>query len=240
MKNYFLLLVLAIPLFTQAQEKKIDPVAILILDHMSDVIGEMESCSFTVATSQDVIDIDHGLIKVNQQDEVLLSGPNKMLVHINGDKGKKGYWYNGEQLVYYSYTENNYGIIDAPATTMATIDSVHASYGIYFPAADFFYPANTDDMMEDFDSIEFLGRKTIDQVDCLHIKASNASMDVQFWIENDAFKLPKKYVIIYKDNNNYQYEAVFNNWKVNPLIPDAVFEFTPPAQASLVKILAKN
>jgi hypothetical protein len=65
-------------------------------------------------------------------------------------------------------------------------------------------------------------------------------MDVQFWIENDAFKLPKKYVIIYKDNNNYQYEAVFNNWKVNPLIPDAVFEFTPPAQASLVKILAKN
>ena len=239
MKNYFFLLAFLLPLITNAQEKKLDSVAILILDHMSDVIGELESCTFSLTSAYDVNDPDYGLIKINNQDEVLFSGPNKLLVHIDGDKGKKGFWYNGEHLVYYSYTENNYGIIDTPDTTIATIETVHADYGIYFPAADFFYPSYTDDLIDDFDSIQFLGAKFIGETQCLLIKASNEKMDFLLWVANDAYKLPKRYVIVYKNQNNMQYEATFNNWVLNPIIPDAVFEFTPPAKASLIKILAE-
>jgi hypothetical protein len=65
-------------------------------------------------------------------------------------------------------------------------------------------------------------------------------MEVQYWISNDAYNLPKKYVIIYKNRQNMQYEGTFSNWEINPDIPEAVFEFTPPPMAAEIKILAKK
>lgn len=240
MKNYYLIIALIFPVFISAQTQKIDPAAVLILDQMSDLIGELESCTFNVSNSQDVNDPDYGLIKINNQSSIIFNGPNKMLVHLDGDKGKRGYWYNGEHVVFYSYSENNYAIIDAPHNNIIeTIDDLHADYGIDIPSADFFYPSFTDDILESFDTLKYLGEKTIDDQDCFHLKASNKNMDVQFWISNDAYKLPKKFVIIYKDKN-MQYEATYSDWVLNPTIPDAAFEFTPPAKAAQINILAKN
>lgn len=240
MKNYLLLFALIFSIGISAQTKQYDPIAIQIFDHMSDVIGELESCTFNLASSSDIIDPDYGLIKNYMNSSVVFSGPNKMAAQINGNKGHKGFYYNGEKVVFFSYTENNYAIIDAPENTIATIDTLHFDYGINFPAADFFYPAFTDDMMSDFETIKYIGKKTINNKECFHIKAENESMIVQYWISNDIYKLPKKYLIIYKDNNNLQYESTFSNWELNQTIPDAIFEFTPPAKAKKIKILAKK
>lgn len=240
MKNYSLFFALIFSISISAQTKKSDPIAIYILDHMSDVIGELESCSFSLSSSFDSTDPDFGLIKKYLYSDVIFSGPNKMLSHIKSNNGNKGFWYNGERVVYYSYKENNYALIDAPENTIATIDKLHFDYGINFPAADFFYPAFTDDMLSEFDTIQFVGKKMIDNNECFHIKAENDTMIVQYWILNDVYKLPKKYLIIYKDQNYKQYEATFSNWKLNPKIPDAIFEFTPPANAKQIKILAKK
>lgn len=240
MKNYSLFFALIFSITISAQTTKVDPVAVLLFDHMSDLIGDLESCSFNLASSNDVIDPDHGLIKKFTNSHVIFSGPSKMLAHMEGNKGKKGFWYNGEQVTFYSYSENNYAIVDAPANTIATIDMLHFDYGIAFPAADFFYPAFTDDMLADFQDIQYIGKKIIDNEECFHIKATNDKMIVQYWITNDAYKLPKKYVIIYKDKNNLQYESTFTNWKLNPTIPNAVFQFTPAENAKQIKILAKN
>ena len=239
MKNYSLFFALILPLFITAQTQKVDPVAIQILDKMHDVIGNLESCSFNLSSSQDIIDPDHGWIKSYNEDEVILDGPDKMLIIMDGAKGKMSYWYNGEHVIYYSYSENNFAILDAGDNIIATIDGLHNNYGIDFPAADFFYPKGTDDILDHFDSLKYLGRKMIDNKECFHIKASNKLMDVQYWISNDAYNLPKKYLIVYKNENNRQYEATFNNWVLNPIIPNAIFEFAPPAKAVQINMLAK-
>jgi hypothetical protein len=240
MKNYSLFFALLFSLSITAQTEKIDPSAILILDHMSDVIGELESCSFNLLSSYDSQDPDYGLIKKFNKSTVIFMGANKMLSHTEGYKGKTGVWYNGEQVTYYSYNENNYVMIEAPDNTLATIDSLHFNYGIEFPAADFFYPAFTDDLLSDFKNIQYIGKKIVEDEECFHIKAENDTMIVQYWILNNAYKTPKKYLIIYKDNNNLQYEGTFSNWQLNPNIPNAVFEFTPPENAKEINILAKK
>ena len=227
-------------MFIFAQTQKVDPAAVLILDQMSDLIGELESCSLNISSSRDVVDPDYGLIRISNNSSVIFDGPDKMLVHLDGDKGKRGYWYNGEHVVYYSYSENNYAMVETDAeNTIEVIDNLHIDYGINIPSADFFYPSFTDDILENFDTLKYLGEKTIDNEACFHIKASNKNMDVQFWISNDSYKLPKKFLIIYK-NKNMQYEATFNNWVLNPIVPDSAFEFTPPAKAAQINILVKN
>ena len=239
MKNYYLFFALILPLFISAQTKKVDPIAIQILDHMYDVIGELESCTYNLSSSQDIKDPDHGWIKIYNEDEVIMKGPNKMVVIIDGNIGKKGYWYNGKKVIYYSYSENNFSLLNAEKNIIATIDKIHSNYGIDFPAADFFYPKGTDNILDHFDTLKYLGKKMIDNKECFHIKASNKIMDVQYWISNDAYTLPKKYLIVYKKENNKQYEATFSNWVLNPVLPNAVFEFSPPAKAVQINMLAK-
>jgi len=207
---------------------------------MGNLIGELESCSFTLKTSEDGIDVNLGLIKYFNVHQIYMVGPDKMLINSQGDKGHRGLWYNGKQLVSYSYTEKNYGMIEAPANILATIDTVHKNYGIEFPAADFFYPSFTIDLIDQCDNIIFVGKSKVDNKDCFHIIAQNEAMSIQIWISDDALFLPKKFVIVYYDvQPNQQYQATFSDWKLNPQLPNEMFEFTPPPQAEQLKIIAK-
>lgn len=223
-----------------AQEPRVDTVAVMILDRMASVIGDLNSCSFTLKTSVDVNDPDYGLIKKIETDEVYILGPDKMHILLDGEKGRRGFWYNGQSAIIYYFGENNYAVIDAPEGIIAMIDSIHENYGFEFPAADFFYPTFTDDMLNFFDDIMFLGSRELNGRDCLLILARNEDMSAQIWFSADAFTLPQKFVIVYKNDGNRQYEADFSNWQMNPDLPPASFDFLPPPGAHQVDILPQT
>ena len=239
MKKFFLLISLLFVAHAPAQEtagkEQVDPVAILILDKMSDLIGDLESCTFTLATRQDVNDPDYGWVTQHSSSTMIFDGPNKMHVHRNGERGQEGFWYNGEEVSFFSYDQNNFVRIEAPETTLATIDTLNIRYGTEIPAADFFYPSFTDDLLEAFPVILYLGKKSVGGEDCYHIKASNNEMEAQFWISDKAYKLPVRYNIVYKGKSNMQYESHFSNWELNPVIPASVFEFMPPKNAKPIR-----
>jgi hypothetical protein len=238
MKKLLLIFIgLAVSISAWAQTPRVDSVALMILNHMSDIIGDLNSCSFKLQTSVDVIDYDFGTIKQTGTDEVSMVGPDKMLVHSYGDKGHQGYWYNGEQVAYYSFSENNYATVAAQPDILSTIDSLNMNYNIDFPAADFFYPTFTDDILSQYPNILFAGIKNVAGQECFHVIVSNQQQTIQFWIANNAYSLPEKFVITYKNHENMQYEATFSDWKLNPEIPEAVFEFLPPPNANRITLL---
>lgn len=240
MKKILLLIIgITLSMISWAQSPRIDTVAVMILDRMASVIGDLNACSFSLLTSYDETDPEFGLVKHSGTSDVYMTGPDKMLVHAYGDKGHRGFWYNGAQFVYYSFDENNYAIVDAPPDIMSTIDAINQDYGVEFPAADFFYPTFTDDILGQFETIVYLGKKKINNQECFHILATNKDLSVQFWIANDAYNLPLKYIIIYKNEENKQYEATFSNWQLNPEIPVSVFEFLPPPKATEIAIMPR-
>jgi hypothetical protein len=222
-----------------AQETQKDTIAVMILQRMSDVIGDLTSVSFNLMTSIDVDNYQYGTIKQFNHDEVYMVGPDKMLIHEYGYKGHRGFWYNGQTITYYLFDENNFAVIPAPDNIIATIDSVHHNYGIDFPAADFFYPTFTADVLDYFDNVIFLGKKVVDGQECFHILATNEDKSAQFWIANDAFNLPKKFVLTYKNKNNAQYESTFSKWDLNPDIPVSAFEFLPPPGATEIYLMPR-
>lgn len=222
-----------------AQESQKDTIAVMILQRMSDVIGDLTSVSFSMATSIDVEDGNYGTVKQFGRDEVYMVGPDKMLIHEYGYKGHRGFWYNGETITYYSFDENNFAVIPSPPTIIQTIDSVHQTYGIVFPSADFFYPTFTEDVLDYFDDVIYLGKKIVDGEECFHILASSKDLSAQFWMKNDAFNLPKKFILTYKNKNNTQYESTFSNWNLNPDLPLSAFEFMVPSQAQEIILMPK-
>ncbi|WP_186758675.1 DUF2092 domain-containing protein [Echinicola salinicaeni] len=239
---FFLFVLICYPLFSYSQEKSIDSTAIYILDRMSEVIGQLQSCSFHLSTSADHPNTYHfsAYSKEFTDYEVVMQGPDKMLVLANGYPGRRGFYYDGNSFTRYSFDENNYTTIAAPNNTLSMIDSVNYKFGVDFPAADFFYPSFTDDLIDDFDQIYFLGKKTIEGKETFQITAIKDEMNVQIWISNDTLGLPLKLLIInYGKEVASQYEATFSDWKVNIEYPDKIFDFSPPPGSKLVSILPK-
>ena len=234
-----LLLFTGISGFSQTA-KQIDSTAIFILDKMSDNIGNLESVTFDINNSVDELDSNGNVITQFSTSTITFSGPDKLLVRTEGTKGKIGFWYDGAYLSFYNFDENNYVTLETPETTIEMIDEMHLNYDFEFPAADFFYPSLTDDILEQFDTIQFLGKKNIHDEDCYHIMASNEKLSIQIWISNKTFLLPKHFVIIYKDKSNLQYESTFSNWSLNQTIPESAFSFLAPPTANLISILKKS
>ena len=234
-------LLLAVSMEAGAQGSRNDPAALQILDHMSAVIGELGSCRFTLNVSRDVNDPDMGLVTYFGVNEVYMVGPNKMLINSRSDGDHKGYWYDGKTVTYYSYDENNYAAVAAPATILQTIDALSRDYGVDFPAADFFYPTFTDDLIDNSDRIVFLGKKNIEGRDCFHVLATGKTMGVQLWIADDSLNLPVKFSIVHYDQKNSpRYEATFSNWQINPELPSAIFDFVPPQTAARITLVPKT
>ncbi len=233
--------VLTFSLNIPAQNVRIDTAAIMIFDQMSQIIGDLTSVSFTLDTRNDGFDPDNGLISIFSKNRVYFDGPDKMMVNSRGNNGHRGFWYNGNLLVVYSYDENNYALIDAPSGTIAMIDSVNSNYGIDFPAADFFYPTFTENLLNQSSDIIYNGVKTVADEECFHIIAKQKEMTIQLWISNNELFLPFKMLIIYHGKNEgLQYEATFSDWNLNPVLPASMFEFLAPPNAREVRIIPKT
>jgi hypothetical protein len=235
------LLLSATPAAGRAAIVQDDPVALQLIDHMSDVIGELNSCSYNLRVERDVNDPALGLIKHFSLDEVHMHGPDRMLIKMNSDTGNKGYWYDGAHITYYNFDENNYATVAVTGNIIETIDRIHQNYGVDFPASDFFYPTFTDDLINGTDRIALLGKALVEGRSCYHILATSEKVGIQLWIADDALNLPVKFSIAnYDQKNTPQYIATFSNWKLNPSLPSAIFDFVPPASAVRITLVPKQ
>lgn len=219
---------------------QIDSDAVDILDRMSDIVTSLESCSFTLKTEYDIYSDRFGLVKHSDAASVYLKAPDKMLVNKKGDIGEKNLYYNGKTLTYYSADNNKYATIPALSTIMETIDSVHNEYGIDFPAADIFYPDLADELIEISDNLSNLGITLVNERKCYHIAGNTDELTYQIWITDDDF-LPIKMAIVYTNRVGCpQYEALFLNWNLNPVLEDSMFDFKVPDGAVKIKINKKS
>ncbi len=213
-----------------AVEGEYDSRAVDSLDKLSEVIGNLSSLSYTVTSYS----VDKDSVAMSILSDVYLRGSNKMFIENSGTKGNRSFWYDGTKFSYFLFDKNEYDILDAPDGTLKLIDSIHSKFGIYFPAADFLYPTLTDDILENYDSLLYADNEKMEGIDCVLLEANNVENTVQVWIDKN-LNLPVKMVITSKTDETIYYEAVYSNWKLNPELPDIMFEFQPPSGSTQVK-----
>jgi len=119
-----------------------------------------------------------------------------------------------------------YAMVGAPDNIIKAIDYISEKYGIDFPAADFFYPNFTDDILDNSNSIYF-SEETVDGVDCVSVLATTDGETIEIWIDK-ATHLPYRMVIESQLDKDQYYDVVFSNWRIDPNLPDVIFDFEPP------------
>jgi len=198
------------------------------LDKMSETIGELNSCSYSLDVTSMQID---NKTKVESDKnrmihDVYMQGPAKFYIHSTGTRGRNSYWYDGQRFSFYSHDRNVFDTIRTTGNVIETIDFLNQKYGVYFPAADFFYPSLTDDIIDFADEVVLLENQTIDHHEYILIKAKNTKKEIIIWIDKST-KLPYKLIISPQTNEGLYYEAIFSNWKINPKFYDVLFDYQP-------------
>lgn len=212
-----------------------DTKAIETLDRMSEVIGDIESCSFTLEASSN--QIKDGKMEVRERSSQLyLQAPDKLFIYTHSPNGRKGYWYDGRQLAVFRYDQNAFDTISTTGNIHQMMDKAHEAYDLEFPAADIFYPTFTDDLIDEYDKIVMLENEESD--DFTSVLASNDREFVIIELDKET-GLPLKLEIVSKEDNSVFYEAVFSHWKVNPKFRPELFRFKTPAGASELNLLDK-
>ena len=76
---------------TSKDQQEYDSRAIESLDLMSQTIGELSACSYTL----NEYSVKEDGSEFSTEHDVYMRGPNKMYVHSVGSKGDRSYWYDG-------------------------------------------------------------------------------------------------------------------------------------------------
>ena len=233
-----ILILSAIVLFSCSGNKEgfYEEDAIKALDNLTEVIGQLKSCSFTLNT-MDSKSTNNEAEPERKAYDIYMRGSDKMHYYSEGNDQRIGHWYNGEELSVFNFNTDEYDIMDAPSTLVETIDLFHKDFRITFPAADFFYPSLTDDLIEHFDTITTVGTRMVEDVECVEINATNNNVDVYILIEKST-NLPKALALYYQgDRKGEQFISVFSNWRQDPNLPDDIFKFSPPENATKGSLL---
>lgn len=214
--------------------KYLETDAIAVLDGLSGSIGDLKACSFTLQVNSEIESDSAGVDVYKALSDIYMRGPDKLYIHTNSNRGDRGYWYDGSSLAWFNYDKNVFDTLPAPESIILTINAVHENYGVDFPAADFFYPTFTDDIINHFDSVFYLGAQKVDGEDISQVLAVNDNMKVNFWIANNGtHQYPVSFSILRNElGNDLKYEGNFSNWRFNPALPDNLFEFSPPEDAT--------
>ena len=242
MKGYRMLcivlcLIMQRPVFAQVY----DSLALQLLDRMSEILSDVKSCHLVMNSSRVTPDMDYGQLTHFSEHEAYYSGNNKFYVRTEGEKDDAGYWYDGQDLYYYSYSRNQYGHVGITGvTTLHVIDSIHRKFDVDFPGIDFFYPSFTDDLIAVSDRIEFFGITSIGGKECFKIAATGKEQVVEIWLTRDVLTLPYHLIVTNNGDKNSRYEARYTKWELNPDLPEAMFHFKVPPDASKLTIVPKK
>jgi len=223
---------------TRLRAQNVDTAALFIMQRMTNTLKNLKSCSLHVEAFYDTPTDDLGLIKRSKEENVYARFPDHLMIDNREEDEHHALLYNGKQMVYYSYDNNNYSNIDSvPTITLEAIQVLSRTYGIEVPAADFFYPSFTNDIKTTALTLSLLGTTMVNGKECFHIAGKDSTMTYQFWINNDPLFLPAKMVIVYNNRPGVpQYEAIYTDWKLNVDIPESIFEFVVPPNSEKIII----
>lgn len=196
--------------------------AIAELDQLSESISELNSLSVMVIAATE---------NQRKESDVYIKGNNKLHVITNGPTEQKGFYYNGQNFTVYNFSTSQFDHVAAPPTTIETIDSINRTFGVRFPAADFFYPTFVDDLMTHFDSIIKLQDADINGIKFNQFMVKNSNRTA-FITQNKNTKMPYSLEIFNNETpENAIYAATFTMWQFNPNLADDIFTFSPPENA---------
>ena len=216
----------------------IDAGAARVLWEMSEYLRKLESFTFHVNTTYDVVQASGEKIQLAMSEDVSIKRPGSVHVNMIGDEGNGRVHCDGRTFVLYDAVANTYARTDVPNDLGLALDHVWEEFAMEVPVADIAYPDPYAVLTENVETGRHIGKHLVGDVVCDHLAFTQETIDWQIWIEDGHQRVPRKLVITYKQRpGEPQYMAVVSKWKLNPRLSAHIFRFDPPEGAHEIEFL---
>jgi hypothetical protein len=208
-----------------------DSKATKIMQAMS---AEIASLDRFVVFGDGYVDIrlDAGQIIEQSMDATMrVSRPNAMRITNRGAESTKEIYFGEGTFTVYSQTQNFYAQTDLPAGIDAAANFAVNELGIDVPMLDFVYSNIANNLLEDAQSVEYLGLSLFRERTYHHIGVRTAEEDLEFWVASEGPPLPGKMTIREKWEGGTPRSVFFFSWDTEPDFGQKLLRFEAPANA---------
>jgi hypothetical protein len=221
----------------QTSGTSIDPAADGLLRDMGAYIDEADSFTVDVQIEVDELSPRGQKIQYTSNIDLAVRGDNRLHAYEEGDLRDRTLWFDGNEMTVLDRDLGHYVVVDTP-NNIADAISYLEDQGVVFPLSDFvtgdFYGGVTTNIATG----DYLGLHQVGDRQCHHLAFTQTNIDWQIWIEDGYEIVPCKLLITYKNlPESPQYTAYFGEWNFAPRLPDRLFYFVPPEEASQIDFL---
>jgi hypothetical protein len=97
-----------------------------------------------------------------------------------------------------------------------------------------------EELMQDTTQGRYLGLEPVDGVACHHLAFTGKEVDWQIWIQDGAEPVPRRYVIVSKNETGRpEFTVNLSHWQTEANLPDTLFAFQPPAGSRRIEFLPR-
>jgi len=219
-------------------EPLIGPRAEIVLKAMSDYMKSVEQFSFRGKISFDEILLSGQKIQYSAESRVAVRRPDRLYAEMQGDTGKRRFWYNGKKATLVDGELRVYATVeDVPMELGALMDHLMEKYDFAPPLADLVYPDLYEALIDNVQFGIYVGLHDVEEIRCHHLAFVSKYIDWQIWIEDGMQMVPRKIVITYKAQpESPQYTVILTDWDLNARFSDILFDVEMAALANLEKI----
>ena len=202
-----------------------------ILKQMSDFLTSAQSFRFTAHELIDQVEEDQRIQYSNSR-SMLVRRPNRIFTEAYGDLVNRSVWYDGKSFTLLDHTFNSYIQSPAPDSIDALLDEMEAQLEVVVPLGEMLSEDVYQALKPQIPQARYLGLHQVRGVECHHMIFTQRDLDWQLWVEANGTPVPRKLVIVYKQEPGIpQYAAVLSEWDFTVATPDELFEFHPPEGA---------
>jgi hypothetical protein len=219
-----------------ANEGVIEDNAVEALRDMSNYLKSLNTMQITGVGSLDVVTNDGQRIQLDGRTNYKVRKPG-FVIDYESDIKSRRFIYDGKNFTVYSPKLGYYATVPAPPTNKEVLDTIYNKFGISLPLEDLFrWGAGDEDRAKALKSAYKVGTATIDGTETDHYAFREEDVDWEVWIQQGDQPLPRKLVIVDRNDPARPTFSTRLTWVVNPTFTDADFAFVPDANAKKIQL----
>jgi hypothetical protein len=159
------------------------------------------------------------------------------VIDYSSDVKSRRFIYDGKNFTVYSPKLGYYATVPAPPTNKEVLDTIYNKFGISLPLEDLFrWGDGNEDRVKALKSAYKVGTATIDGTETDHYAFREDDVDWEVWIQQGDQAVPRKLVIVDRNDPAKPTFSTRLTWVVNPTFTDADFTFVPDANAKKIQL----
>ena len=196
-----------------------------LLKKISDHLAKAETFALEADILFDEV-LDSGMLVQRAANLKLLGQrPNGLRSYFKSDTEERTMWYDGKTVTVLDLDDMIRVQVPVPDKIGPALDHLMDHYEISIPLSDFLFENPYEALTDGVERASYVGMSNVNDVPCHHLAFSQEAIDWQLWIEDGARPVPRKLVIVYKnDVGAPHYTATLTGVKLKEPLPADVFK----------------